>query len=130
MDGTGTLLSLAVVEPDGRVELIDAGGKSGRQIETQADSFLVSRTNDGFLSETVEALLKAGAKIDSKDKHGNTPLMTAVSVYRGGQGTTIRLLRKMGADPSCRNNYGISPVESARMTGNYDTAKYFDDLPK
>ena len=84
----------------------------------------------GHPVETAEALLKAGAKIDSKDEHGNTPLMRAVAVYRGGEGSMIRLLRKWGADPFLKNNYGICALESARMTANYDVAKYFDDLPK
>ena len=62
----------------------------------------------------MKTLLEAGAKIDEKNSSGATPLMRAVLTYHGN-GDVIRLLRKWGADPFAKNNYGISPVESARM---------------
>jgi ankyrin repeat protein len=78
--------------------------------------------------EAAKTLLEAGAKLDEKDRHGNTPLMRAVATSRG-EGEMIRLLRKWGADPFAKNNYGISPVESARMVANFDIAQHFSDLP-
>lgn len=74
-------------------------------------------------------LLEAGAKVDVRDAHGNTPLSTAVFNCRG-DGEMIRLLRKWGADPYAKNNHGVSPLDLARMIDNFDIAKYFDDLPK
>lgn len=74
-------------------------------------------------------LLEAGANIEAKDENGNTPLMIAVGSYRGGK-DIIAFLRQRGADPYAKNNFGVTPIVDARQTANYDTAKFFDDLPK
>ena len=74
-------------------------------------------------------LLELGARLEERDEHGNTPLSSAVFYYRG-DGETIRLLRKHGADPFAKNNHGISPIQIAREDDNPERAKFFDDLPK
>jgi uncharacterized protein len=79
--------------------------------------------------EIAEMLLKAGANLEARDHHGNTPLMRAVFCSHG-DGRLIRLLRKWGADPFAKNNHGVSPVELARTIANYDVARFFEDLPK
>src|SRR5262249_39283861 len=50
IDGEGILLSLPLVEPDGRAELVGAGGQCGRQIEAQEDSFLLACPNGNLLA--------------------------------------------------------------------------------
>lgn len=74
------------------------------------------------------ALLRAGAAIDPRDAHGNTPLFKAVFQCRG-DGALIALLRAHGADPFAVNRHGQSPVGLARLIANFDTARFFADLP-
>lgn len=74
-------------------------------------------------------LIENGAEIDVRDTDGNTPLFQAVYYY-SDDGGMIELLRKYGADPYSKNNYGNSPIELARRFGvRKDAAKYFNDLP-
>jgi ankyrin repeat protein len=77
--------------------------------------------------DVANLLLKVGASVDARNEHGNTPLMVAIGA-RSGDGEMISLLRKWGADPKCKNNYGVSPVESARQIANYDVARFFADV--
>lgn len=79
--------------------------------------------------EVVELLVKAGAKVDPRDVHGNTPLSTAVFNSRG-KGEVIQLLRKAGADPLVQNSHGVSPVNLARTIANADVRKFFNDIPE
>lgn len=73
-------------------------------------------------------LLHAHAKVDLTDRHGNTPLFTAVFNAQG-VGTVITLLRRAGADPYHHNAHGQSPIGLARLIANSDVAQFFDDLP-
>jgi ankyrin repeat protein len=82
----------------------------------------------GYAIEFAELILAAGAAVDARDGHGNTPLSTAVFNSRG-HGEMIALLRRHGADPHAQNNHGVSPVSLARDIGNYDVAQFFADLP-
>jgi len=82
----------------------------------------------GNASVVMTMLLDAGAPVDARDRHGNTPLSTAVFNSRG-DGEVIALLRRRGADPYARNNHGVSPVKLARTIGNYDVRQFFSDLP-
>ena len=77
--------------------------------------------------EIATMLLDAGALVDPRDGHGNTPLGRAVFSYNGS-GELIQLLRGRGADPVSKNTHGVSPFELARRIANYDVAKYFADL--
>ena len=75
-------------------------------------------------------LLDAGAQIDPLDKNGNTPLINAVFRYiNQNDGEIIVFLRKRGANPYLKNDYGQSPIELARMIANRDVSKFFIDLP-
>jgi ankyrin repeat protein len=78
--------------------------------------------------EVAGELLAAGATVDAQDEHGNAPLFTAVFNAKG-DGALINLLRTAGADPWLVNRHGQSPVGLARLIGNYDTRRWFDDLP-
>jgi ankyrin repeat protein len=79
-------------------------------------------------TEIAHILIDAGAEVDIKDILGNTPLSKAVFNYTD-DGSLVELLRKCGADPFARNNYGQTPVGLARLIANYDVAKFFEDLP-
>jgi ankyrin repeat protein len=79
------------------------------------------------LPRTIEYLLEHGAEADPLDSHGNTPLFRAASSSQG-RGEVIIMPRTAGADPLNRNNYGKTPVDLARMIGNFDVAQYFEAL--
>ena len=80
------------------------------------------------LVEIAALLVKNQAPVDSQDENGNTPLSNAVYESRG-KGEMIALLRLAGANPNKKNNHGVSPLALARSIGNYDVAKFFEDLP-
>ena len=72
----------------------------------------------------IKLLLDAGANVDPRDEHGNTPLSNAVFNYRG-DGGAISALRSAGADENARNDHGVSPRSLAHSIANYDVAKLF-----
>lgn len=74
------------------------------------------------------ALLDGGANVDPVNRHGNTPLWTAVFNARD-DGSLIRLLRNRGADPAKPNLAGRTPLQLARTIANSPVAEHFDDLP-
>ena len=59
-------------------------------------------------TEAARALLQAGADVDPRDKHGNTPLGRAIFNSRGDVGT-VAVLLNAGADPDVVNGSGVSP---------------------
>jgi ankyrin repeat protein len=78
--------------------------------------------------DVARLLLDHGAEVDRQNMFGNTPLF--VSVFNSkGRGDLIELLRKRGADPFKANQAGQTPVDLARLIGNYDVAQFFADLP-
>lgn len=58
---------------------------------------------------------------------GNTPLFVAVFNSKG-RGDLISLLRERGADPLKANKSGQTPAGLARLIGNYDVARLFEDV--
>jgi ankyrin repeat protein len=79
-------------------------------------------------ADVARVLLDAGARIDARDSEGNTPLFRAVFASRG-HGDVIELLRARGADPTIRNNHGVSPIDLSRTIANYNVRQFFADLP-
>jgi len=79
-------------------------------------------------ADVAAILLHAGALVDARDSHGNTPLGNAVFNSRG-VGDVIKVLRAHGADPNVENAHGISPLKLARTIANYDVRQFFSDLP-
>jgi len=67
--------------------------------------------------QTAKVLLEQGALVTATDRHGNTPLWTAVANYRG-KCDLIALLRAYGADPYHRNRAGRTPLKLARLIAN------------
>jgi ankyrin repeat protein len=78
--------------------------------------------------EVATLLLDAGAEVDPKDIHGNTPLFKAVFESKG-KGDTIKLLRARGANPLAANKHGQTPIGLARLIANFDVKQYFTDCP-
>ena len=74
----------------------------------------------------VKMLITAGANLELREKYGNTPLMRAVSNYKG-DAEVISTLLEAGANPDAQNKSGISPRALANTIANYDTAKFFEN---
>ena len=70
-------------------------------------------------------LIAFGAEVDAVNKFGNSPLWVAV-INATDDGGVIPLLLESGADPFLTNNYGHSPIETARRIANRDVATFFE----
>jgi ankyrin repeat protein len=66
--------------------------------------------------ETVELLLKAGAKVNAQDIRGMTPLELAVATDHGDP-RIVRLLLSKGADPAIKSTDGETAADWARKYG-------------
>jgi len=91
----------------------DDNGLTPLHFAAQSNSYAVS-----------EALILAGASVDSVDANGNTPLSDAV-FHSDGSGDLIKFLLRSGADRNKENNYGISPLELAKSIDNFDLVQFF-----
>lgn len=65
----------------------------------------------------VKMLLEASAYIDAASPNGTTPLMMAA---RGGHASTINLLIEQGADPTLKNQIGMSALDFAKHYNEKD----------
>lgn len=63
--------------------------------------------------KTAELLIKKGVNIDSVDNFGNTPLWRAVFEARGEKYEIVYFFVRLGANPTIKNNTGISPLDFA-----------------
>jgi ankyrin repeat protein len=82
-----------------------------------------------FALTAAASLLDAGARVEAGNVFGNTPLWVAVFNSKG-RGVMSGLLRSHGADPLHVNASGQTPVGLARLIGNYDVARHFQDIPE
>jgi ankyrin repeat protein len=110
----------------GDLEKVRALIASGADINAQDDNgftalHFAAQENK---AEIVDFLLQHNANLEIPDAHGNAPLFRAVFSYRG-DGRTIQILLKAGADPDHLNSSGISPRRMAHTIANYDVRKYF-----
>jgi hypothetical protein len=107
--------------------LLDAGADPNAS-DRQRTTPLHMAAQTGSMS-VAELLLSRGARVDPTDGHGNTPLWTAIFSSKG-EGALIQLLRLHGADPYIANHHGKTPIDAARLIGNFDVAQFFVDLPE
>jgi N-acyl-D-amino-acid deacylase len=82
---------------------------------------LVRAIRDGNL-KAVRGQLDAGALVNARDAHGNTPLLLA-AVYAGPE--CVELLLKKGADVNATNKAGATPL--MRAATNYAKSKLLID---
>ncbi|CAI8049293.1 Putative ankyrin repeat protein MM_0045, partial [Geodia barretti] len=71
----------------------------------------------GGNSATTEALLKAGANANLKDKNGDTAVIMAVERYIPA---TLRELVRAGSDLNLQNNEGLTPLMIAARSWRID----------
>ena len=69
-------------------------------------------------TETVQALIKAGAKIEAKDNQGKTPLHAAAAE---GHTETALALIAANADINAKSCYGLKPLHMAAKNGKTET---------
>ncbi|OOG85258.1 hypothetical protein B0E41_09025 [Hydrogenophaga sp. A37] len=81
--------------------------------------YAASRTEPDSV-EMVRLMLHHHAYIDAESPNKSTPLMLA-SHY--GHADVVRLLLEEGADPSLRNEQGLTAVDFARRAGRDETAE-------
>lgn len=67
----------------------------------------------------IQLLLDNYAYIDAESPNGSTPLMMAASY---GSPEAVKLLLQEGADPSIRNQRGLSAIDFAQQAGRNDMA--------
>ena len=65
----------------------------------------------GGTTELVSTLIKAGAELEARDEHGNTPLMFAASHNKNPE--VVSVLIKAGAELEASNEAGATPLMSA-----------------
>jgi len=75
--------------------------------------------------DAARLLIAHGAKVDTEDFHGNTPLARAVFNSQG-KGDMISVLLDAGADRNHPNKHGQSPLNLAKLIANYDVLQYFE----
>ena len=80
-----------------------------------------------YAVDAARILLDAGAAVDVQDRAGRSPLYLA-SFNSKGRGELIGLLRDHGADPRLANSSGKSPLDVARLIGNYDVRQFYADI--
>lgn len=68
----------------------------------------------------LEELLKFGASVNTKCRHGGSPLHAVVSLYP----ECALLLIKHGADVNLADNWGVTPMYLAATSGQIDVIRY------
>jgi ankyrin repeat protein len=128
MDPAGrSLLHYAALTDDAaEVTRLIAAGEAPDSSDSQGFTPLHLASQEHALAAAA-ALLNHGATVDPTNSFGNTPLFVAV-FNSHGRPEMIELLRSRGADPLHSNLTGQTPVGLARLIGNYDVARYFQDL--
>jgi ankyrin repeat protein len=122
-DSKGTLLHHAI--DAGKIEIVNfllsQPDVDVNAIEKYHDltplHFAVAMQNE----KIVEALLEKGAKVDEKDKYGDTPLHIAIS--NNGNSVIVEALLEKGAKVEAKNGHGHTPLYVAAMNGYEEIVK-------
>ena len=77
-----------------------------------------------MISETAEALIKAGADVKAANRYGVTPIALAAM---NGSAAMIRQLLDAGVDPNSANPGGETALMTAARTGKVDAVKLLLD---
>ena len=121
-DGLSLLMNAILVETPSETAvrlLVDAGADVNFEDSGQgwtALHFAARDQNAGI----VKLLLEAGARTDSQDMYGNTPLWRAV-MNNNPNLEIVNDLLKFHSDPYCKNLSGVSPIDIAENTQDQAT---------
>jgi ankyrin repeat protein len=116
-EGTTALMFAAL---HGETALVRALVARGAQVNKTDWAPLHFAAANGH-SEIVRFLLEEHAYIDAESPNRTTPLMMAT---RQGHPTTVRLLVAEGADPTIRNQAGLTAADYARAGGDTRLAEW------
>jgi hypothetical protein len=100
--------------------LLDAGANVNARSATLKDTALGRAAQNGN-SQTVRALLAAGAHVDDKDGAGWTPLFNAALK---GDVEIVEVLLSAGADVNARSSSGWTALKEAQMRGYENVAQH------
>jgi ankyrin repeat protein len=120
-----TALHLAVFfgQPETARLLINAGAnvlaRTTNALDNQPIHAAVAGNKAGVRVASTEALVKAGAAVNERQSGGFTPLMSAA---QNGDTEVARLLLAHGADPSLKDDQGLSAADHARTAGHPEIA--------
>jgi len=102
------------------VSALLARGIDPNTVDPNADPVLLIASRAGF-ETSVDALLKARAKIDAKNRYGDTPIMVAAL---GGHLAIVKKLHRRGADVDPE---GWTPLSYAATNGHTAVVAYLLD---
>lgn len=80
---------------------------------------------DRYLLDVAKFLISNEVDVNSKDNYGNTVISRATFSSKG-KGEMIRLLLASGADPSIKNNSGVSAINLANLIANHNVKQFFE----
>jgi len=106
-----------VAEDEGHTEVV-VPKKAEQDVVAEVDAqdnALILAASEGQ-TDTVLALLEAGANVNAKTDHGVTALMNAVG---RGQTETVRVLLDAGADVNAKTEVGATALTVAKRIGRY-----------
>jgi ankyrin repeat protein len=113
---------LMVAAYQGRLELVKQLLDHGAEVSHSGWTALHYAASSGQI-EVVRVLLDASAYLDAASPNGTTPLMMAA---RHKDRPVVTLLVNEGADPTPRNQSGLSAADFARKAGDEDLAVWLE----
>jgi ankyrin repeat protein len=113
--------ALMVAAYQGRLELVKRLLDNGAEVSHKGWTALHYAASSGQI-EVVKYLLDASAYLDAESPNGTTPIMMAA---RHGDRAICQLLADDGADPTPRNQAGLSAGDFAARAGDADLSAWF-----
>jgi len=109
------------LETPAMAEYLISKGGDPNEVDGDKISLLAWATISNRLS-TVQMLLAHGAKLDSVDRFGMTPLLYAASINHGDTSVMEKLIAA-GADTSAKTKEGLTALDLAKRYDHEDMAK-------
>lgn len=109
------------IDRSGDVAAMLARGVDPNTVDPNADPVLLVAARAGF-NPTVDLLLRAGAKVDAKNRFGDTAIMAAAL---GGHLLIVKKLQARGAEI---NPVGWTPLAYAASSGQLEVVRYLIEV--